>query len=233
MRRHSCSETTRRVEQREQPDDAEEDEERRDVRVGRGLAVEPAEALAPGAGARSPGNPAGWRAADGGPARPPGTVSRLAERYRVGVEQSAQAPRDVCVSRELTSPRLVHDAWRMPSSIRVSACCIASLMAKYLGPLTGLTVTALARSAKIWPVGALLKNGDLDGEQSSGLSSAATWLGKAPTFLKALICCSGAVSQAASALASAWVLRSASGRSGTSRPSCRRRRGRCWRRPSP
>lgn len=67
-------------------------------------------------------------------------------------------------------------------------------------------VTALARSAKIWPVGASLNEATLN-ESRSGLLSAWTWLGKAPTFLKALICCSGAVSHAASCWASfGWAL---------------------------
>ena len=39
---------------------------------------------------------------------------------------------------------------------------------------------------------------------SSGSSSASTWLGKVPLASNALICCSGAVSQAASSLASSW-----------------------------
>ena len=41
---------------------------------------------------------------------------------------------------------------------------------------------------------------------SSGRCSALTWLGKVPVFWNALICCSGAVSQAASAAASAGCL---------------------------
>src|SRR6476620_9493267 len=93
----------------------------------------------------------------------------------------------------------------LSTSTRVRACCMASLMAKNFGPLNGEAPTALARSAKILPVGALLKNA-LVWPSRASLVSASVWLGNVPLAVKALICCSGAVSQAASFLASAWFL---------------------------
>ena len=55
--------------------------------------------------------------------------------------------------------------------------------------------------ARISPVGASAKKA-LVTPSRSGLESASCWLGNVPLALKALICCSGAVSQSARALAS-------------------------------
>jgi hypothetical protein len=65
-------------------------------------------------------------------------------------------------------------------------------------------VTASARLARIWPTGASLKNGST-ASVTSGDESASTWLGKVPLASNALICCSGAVSQAATSLAASML----------------------------
>src|SRR4051812_33736191 len=78
---------------------------------------------------------------------------------------------------------------------------MASLIWKYFSPLNGDTVTALARSVKIWPTSALLKNSFVE-LRSVSFSSASTWLGNVPAFSNALICVSGEVSQSARACAS-------------------------------
>src|SRR5690554_3855488 len=87
------------------------------------------------------------------------------------------------------------------TSARTRAFCSSFITGKYFVPLYGATVTATARSAKISPLGASLKNGRVTASSSSAVCRS-TWLGKLPVLTNALSCCSGSVSQAASAFAS-------------------------------
>ena len=69
----------------------------------------------------------------------------------------------------------------------------------------GTPSIASARAVKICPTGASLKNGLL-ADCTASEACASTWEGKVPALPKASVCCSGAVSQAASsAAASGWA----------------------------
>ena len=68
-----------------------------------------------------------------------------------------------------------------------------------------------ARSVKIEPTGALLKYSFVESSRI-GSASASTWLGNVPASSKAVICCSGAVSQRASARRRPVVLAPSLGR---------------------
>ncbi len=106
--------------------------------------------------------------------------------------------------RRRTSPTTA-SALIWPVSTRVSAWVMASLIGKYFSPLYGWIVTLLARSARIWPVGALLKNASLEVSRVS-LLSASTCDGKVPLAANAFSCCSGAVSQTGQRLGGLGVL---------------------------
>ncbi len=210
------------VDEREEPDDGEQHEERRDVEVGRELDVEDRQPLpagqrraaerrrslrAAGVGVHgaSAGSPAGrWAGRLGGrrcrgrggvptPGRGVETMSHVG-RSVGGVDQDSWSTSDRNVAQDSSGEfELVVD----PQDGGLEGLQDVGV----LRALVGLHGDRLGPVGEDLPVGASLKNA-LVASRTSGESSASTWLGKAPMAAKALACCSGAVIQAANSLAS-------------------------------